>query len=144
VASRKRTTVSTSGSGSWMSLLASTSLGLESANTVRAEVRADDTLADANYRLVVQTYAGDGNINARPLSSVQRAVTAQELRDGVQVRLLELGARSAKPLVIAWVETGAPDLEFDGRMARPRADSIVGRAHGTADVRIRLTSKRAA
>lgn len=129
-----------------MSLLASTSLGLDSANTVRAEVRAEAPLAEANYRLVVQTYAantGEIEAHSRPRSSVQRAVTAQELRDGVQVRLLELDAHTAKPLVVAWIETGAPDLEFDGRMARPRADSIVGSARGTDDVRIRL-AKRAA
>ena len=76
-------------------------------------------------------------------SSVQRAVTAKELREGVHVRLLELNAKSAKPYVVAWIEAGAPDLEFDGRMARPHADSLVGTAHGTDELRIRLT-KRAA
>ncbi len=129
-----------------MSLLASTSLGLESANTVHAEVRADRGLVDANYRLVVQTYHANNDTltaQSRPVSSVQRAVTAQELREGVQVRLLELGSRSSQPLVVAWIEASGPDLEFDGRMARPRPGSIVGSARGNDDVHIRLT-KRAA
>lgn len=145
VASRKRIQQLPRGADSWMSLLASTSLGLESANTVRAEVRSAETLANANYRLVVQTYDGERTARQQPLSSVQRSVTAQELRDGVQVKLVELNAPSAKPLVVAWIETGEPDLELDGRMARPRAGNFVGSARGTDgdQVRIRLT-KRAA
>ncbi len=126
-----------------MSLLAATSLGLES-NTVRAEVRSEETLTDATYRLVVQTYAANDRAQ-KPLSSVQRSVTAQELRDGVHVKLLELNAPAAKPLVLAWIETGAPDLEFDGRMARPRAGSLIGsaRGHDGDQVRVRLTRRAA-
>src|SRR5438128_8534307 len=45
--------------GSWMALLAATTLGVDAANTVRAEVRADADLADSReYRLVVQSYDG--------------------------------------------------------------------------------------
>lgn len=122
-----------------MSLLASTTLGVESASTLRAEVRADVPL-EGRYRLVVQTFAGNG---AKPVASVQRAVTGQELRDGVQVSLVEMGERSSKSRVVAWVEVGAPDLEFDGRLSRPRAGSIVGTARGEDNVHILLT-KRAA
>jgi hypothetical protein len=100
------------------------------------------------YRLVVQSYdATDGPVPGRyvrPVGSLQRAVTAEELRDGVRVELLELRGRTASearataggmvsqrditPLVVAWVEAGKPDLEFDGRNARPRPGSMFGSA----------------
>jgi hypothetical protein len=103
-------------------------------DTVRAEVRADG-LSDGDYRLVVQSYEGNGGKvpgrQARPIGSAQRSVTADELRAGVLVRLLEMrgraGAASADaPFVVAWVEAGGPDLEFDGRTARPRPGSVYG------------------
>jgi hypothetical protein len=144
---------------SWVGLLAAATLGVPGASTLRAEVRADMALlADRNYRLVVQSYDRpfDGNMpsgNAKPRASIQRPVTAGELRKGVQVDLLELGqaavssdARAAaflgsrpaspqddaargeltKALVLAWVEEGRADLEFDGRRARPMPGSLVG------------------
>jgi hypothetical protein len=120
--------------GSWLALLAAATVG-DAAHTLRAEVRADGLAESESYRLVVQTYdASSGELpsrRARPVGSVQRAVTAAELREGVQVNLLELrGAPSAggaqDPLVVAWVESGEPDLEFDGRTARPRPGSVYG------------------
>ena len=43
-----------------MALLAATSLGVDAANTVRAEVKADEGLAEnGDYRLVVQSYDAD-------------------------------------------------------------------------------------
>jgi hypothetical protein len=129
-----------------MSLLASTSLGVESANTVRAEVRAHTALSDRRtYRLVVHSYQDEGasRAGARPVGSVQRAVTAQELRQGVQVSLLELASPRTDAHIVAWVEAGEPDLEFDGRMARPRPGSMVGSGRGNGDVQIVL-GKRAA
>ncbi len=30
------------------------------------------------------------------------------------------------PLVVAWIEAGEPDLEFDGRNARPTRGSVYG------------------
>jgi hypothetical protein len=146
--------------GSWMGLLAATTLGVPGASTVRAEVRADMTLSEGRpYRLVVQSYdesvGGDlPSGRAKPRASIQRPITAGELRDGVQVDLLELGqadvssdgaprsllrsssvvvddaARGnlAKALVLAWVEEGRADLEFDGRRARPMPGSFVGAA----------------
>jgi len=47
----------------------------------------------------------------------------------VKVNLLELrgsAGEAAAPLVVAWIEAGAPDLEFDGRQARPQRGSIYG------------------
>jgi len=124
-----------------MSLLASTSLGVDTASTRLAHVRVDGPIADGDYRLVVQSF---DTPNGRPVSSAQRAVTASELREGVDVRFLELGASSAGSVVVAWVEAGAPDLEFDGRMARPGEGSIVGSARGGEDVHVMLVARRAA
>ena len=136
-----------------MALLAATTLGLEGVGTVRAEVKADTNLADSrDYRLVVQSYdAGEmpGLRKSRPIGSYQRAITAAELRNGVQVNLVELRngtARAESGSVVAWIEAGKPDLEFDGRTARPLPGSMFGlakRDSGTASVQIRL-SRRAA
>ena len=59
----------------------------------------------------------------------QPAIQHDELRRGVKVNLLELRGSSAEtrtPLVVAWIEAGEPDLEFDARRARPRPGSIYG------------------
>jgi hypothetical protein len=140
--------------GSWLALLAATTLG-DGADTLRAEVRADG-LRDGAYRLVVQSYdASDGRVpsrEARPVGSLQRSVTADELRHGVYVNLLELRpatgeSTSARPMVVAWIEAGEPDLEFDGRTARPRPGNVYGVAlrEGHQDnIQISLNRKLAA
>jgi hypothetical protein len=138
--------------GSWTSLLAATTLGVAGASTVHAEVHAAGAeLSEGRpYRLVVQSYddAEDGlrlSSRARPVASMQRAITPDELRRGVKVDLLELrqvapepatvsgagdAARGnlARALVLAWVEEGKPDLEYDARRARPLPGSFVGEA----------------
>jgi hypothetical protein len=119
--------------GSWLALLAATTLG-DAADTLRTEVRADGLSDGRRYRLVVQSYdKSDGAVpgaDSRPVGSTQRAVTADELREGVQVDLLELRHASAagngRPLVVAWIEAGGPDLEFDARTARPMPGSVYG------------------
>jgi hypothetical protein len=119
--------------GSWLALLAATTLG-DAADTLRAEVRAVGVTEGA-YRLVVQSYdASDGPLpgrDVRPVGSVQRAVTADELRRGVHVDMVELrqgaGTGAAEsPVVVAWIEAGEPDLEVDGRTARPAPGSVYG------------------
>ena len=116
--------------GSWLALLAATTLG-DAADTLRAEVRATGLAGAGNYRLVVQSYDATGR-DARPVGSMQRSVSAEELRHGVHVNVLELrhGAAPAtavqSPLVVAWIEAGHPDLEFDGRTARPSPGSVYG------------------
>lgn len=135
----KRTQVSakrvrSAAAGSWIALLAATTLG-GAADTLHAEVRADGLAEEKPYRLVVQSYdESDGSVPgryARPVGSMQRAVTADELRQGVHVNLLELreGATASHtdgPLVVAWIEAGEPNLEFDGRTARPAPGSVYG------------------
>jgi len=128
--------------GSWIALVAATTLG-DAAGALRAEVRADGLSADGVYRLVVQSYDRSHGLvpqrDARPIGSIQRAVTADELRNGVHVSLLEIRASETareEPLVLAWIEAGQPDLEFDGRNARPRPGNVYGvvkrRASGDA------------
>ena len=128
--------------GSWLALLAATTVG-DAADTLRAEVRAEGLSTGGLYRLVVQSFDATGG-DARPIGSMQRAVTADELREGVHVNLLELRqlpaaqAQQQTPLVVAWVEAGKPDLEFDGRNARPSpaacmAWSSARQARGSAD-----------
>src|ERR1700761_9091300 len=119
----------TAAAGSWLALLAATTLG-DAADTLRTEVRAEGLSGGGTYRLVVQSYDETGR-DARPVGSVQRAVSADELRHGVHVNLLELrqagGAMTEaaqSPLVVAWIEAGEPDLEFDGRKARPTPGSV--------------------
>ncbi len=136
--------------GSWMALLAATTLG-DVAGTVHAEVRADGLSQDRAYRLVVQSYdAGHRSVpgpDARPVGSTQRAVTADELQQGVHVDLLELRAGLAAsgqtPVVVAWIEAGEPDLEFDGRRARPAPGSVYGVAkRGARQSRVSISLNR--
>jgi hypothetical protein len=112
-----------------------TTLG-NAADTLRAEVCARE-VSNGSYRLVVQSY--DGRIDgvpgrrARPVGSVQRDVTADELRSGIRVDLLELRSTrvsksASRPVVVAWIESGPADLEFDGRSARPAAGCVYGLA----------------
>jgi len=118
--------------GSWIALVAATTLG-DAAETIRTEIRADLPLQGV-YRLVVQSYGATVNEKPgryeRPIGSAQRAVTADELRDGVHISMVEFRDRipsaSGEPIILAWIETGEPDLEFDGRMARPRPGSMYG------------------
>ena len=117
-----------------MALLAATTLG-DAADTIHAEVRADGVSRDGAYRLVVQSYdAAHGRMpgpGSRPVGSLQRLVTADELREGVHVDLLEWRENGAPVdrgglVVVAWIEAGEPDLEFDGRTARPALGSVYG------------------
>lgn len=123
-----------------MAILAATTLGVETAAaTVHAEVRVVDAGARSlrpggEYRLIVQTYDRDPSVpGAKPVGSAQRAVTAAELRRGVRIDLVELRAAEAagdnegEPVLVAWLERGRPDLEFDARMARPPVDGLLGR-----------------
>ncbi len=132
-------------------MLAASTLGLAGASMLHADVQSDAGLpAGRSYRLVVQTYdssaASEIGPQARPLASAQRSVTAAELREGVRVGLLELrqgrsdsdkAGRVAlrSPVVVAWVEEGRADLEFDGLRARPQPGSLRGEASrmGSAD-----------
>ena len=136
---------------SWMALLAATSLGAMSVERTRAEVSAQDLAAatSAGYRLIVQSYA-PGTVSAdqlpgaghRPLASVQRAVTAEELARGIAVDVLQIDQAHGEqaPLIVAWIEHGAPDLELDALRARPSRGAVFGIAQtsqGSAQIVLR-------
>lgn len=123
---------------SWLALVAATTIGMNDVDCVRAEVRGESGLptggTSLTYRLVVQCYAPEslrsGHLDsyARPLGSVQRAVTAEELQRGIAVDVLQFGeeGRGKQAMVIAWVEPGEPTLEFDAMLARPTPGAVVG------------------
>lgn len=116
---------------SWTALLADTSWGLSGLGRRRVRVRqnsqrsADSQRSAEGLRLVVQSYrerdvvAGRPTPYARPLASAQRAVSADQLRGGVQLDLVDFDAPHDNVVVIAWTEEGDADLDYDGLEARP-------------------------
>src|SRR5579862_3349437 len=94
----KKARVRSAAAGSWIALVAATTLG-DAPNALRAEVRANGLADGETYRLVVQSYdAGGAQVPdqyARPVGSLQRAVTADELRHGVHVSLFEFRGHAA-------------------------------------------------
>jgi hypothetical protein len=128
---------------SWLALVAATTVGVGSLHRVRAAVSADARSlgsSDVGYRLVVQSYSPESfavgprdlpSQKARPLASTQRAVTREELARGVAVDVLGVSASAGTaPIIVAWVERGRPDLEFDALEARPSEDAVYGVAAG--------------
>jgi hypothetical protein len=125
---------------------------------VHADIQSDARLdAGRSYRLIVQSYdhasVSTLGTRERPVASTQRAITPEELRHGVRVGLVEIRQDrpeaddqdtgvGARPLVLAWVEEGRPDLELDGLRARPRPGSLQGAAPrsgsaGTVQISVR-------
>ena len=148
---------------SWTALLAATALGVAGASMLHADIKSDAWLDDTRtYRLIVQSYDHSDGASLdpvdRPVASVQREVTAEELRLGVRVGLLEfrqgrwdadalVGRVSAHPVVLAWIEEGKADLELDGLRARPQPGSLRGTsprtvAQGTVHISVRDPSNR--
>jgi len=134
---------------SWMALLAATSLGDVSVERMRAEVSAKDLAAatSAGYRLIVQSYASKSvaanqlpGANHRPLASAQRAVTAEELAQGIAVDVLHIDENAGEHVIVAWLEHGAPDLELDALRARPSRGAVYGvgqSSEGSAQIVLR-------
>jgi hypothetical protein len=146
--------LSAAGAASWVAIVAATTLGMSSVAKMRAEVSVAGPFAAAgalgtDYRLIVQSYARDSvgenqlpGARTRPLASAQRAVTLEELARGVAVDMLQINAASSdqSPMIVAWVENGAPDLEYDALRARPNAGAFYGTAEsarGSAHVVLR-------
>lgn len=127
---------------SWMALVAATTIGLGHLDRVRAQVSADTAALDGgSYRLVVQSYARESvgagkvpNAQQKPLASAQRSVTAEELSRGVAVDVLRLGEElDPSQIIVAWVEKGEANLEFDGAEARPDAAALYGASESRLD-----------
>ncbi len=108
-----------------MSLLTSLTWGA-GACAVHARVRAAAPPRHGHLRLVVQAYEPSSK---RPSASIQLAVTPDELQRGVSVSVPH-DATMDDSRVVAWVESGAPDLADGGLHARPRRGSLVGGARG--------------
>lgn len=134
-------------SASWMALVAATTIGVGSLQRVRAEVSAQIPASSEEarqaYRLIVQSYpkasvarGGLPSEHARPLASAQRAITLEELAKGVSVDVVGLDERDPTAddprVVVAWVERGKPDLEFDALRARPSDGAMYGVAEADA------------
>ena len=121
-------------SASWLALVAATSLGIPRAETVRAEIKLPPEALESGgrYRLIVQSYDTLGRPSlipsGRPRASTQRTITPADLVDGVRIDLIELGDDEARTerRVIAWVEPGEANLEFDARRAKPTPGSFFG------------------
>jgi hypothetical protein len=124
---------------SWVALVAATTLGIPAVQRLRAAVSADPReLGDSGdgYRLIVQSYApssiGSGQLpagRARPLASTQRAITPAQLARGIAVDMVGIDSSGTSPegrVIVAWVERGSADLDFDGLEARPAADAFYG------------------
>ena len=137
---------------SWLALVAATSLGLGEAVALRAAVSVPrDILGGGRYRLIIQSYDDRAENRALPLSSrprgsAQRAVTAADLTEGIQVDLIELGekalASGEQRVVIAWLERGEPTLEYDARRARPAAGSVYGIARSSEADAVKIVLDR--
>ena len=138
-----------------MALVAATTLGLQAIQRVRAEVSmgAGKLGSDAvsEYRLIVQSYSpanivdGVPRAHARPLASAQRSVTAEELNQGVAIDVVELGGQDTdSPVLVAWLERGAADLDFDARRARPGRDAFRGVASAKSEQAHIVLSQEAA
>jgi hypothetical protein len=135
---------------SWMSLVAATTLGIGGVDQLRARISATEAVPeDGELRLIVQSYRRDtlnrDQLPARsavPLASIQRAITAEELHAGIDVSLLQLptGEIDGESIVVAWVERGVANLEYDALEARPREGAYYGVARqGDGNVVLSLT-----
>lgn len=114
------------GADSWTSLVATT-YGLDALGRLRVCVRARSAGLERG-RLVVQVFSRTGAY-ARPLAAAQRAVTRDELMRGVEISLHPQARlpTSDEFHVLAWIEAGEPDLEYDGLRAVPNAPVSLGR-----------------
>ena len=132
-----------------MALLAGTTVGLGYQGRWRAQISGErlNVRPEHSYRLVAQTYraaqltpGGVPAAGARPLGSAQRAVTAEELAAGVALDIVQIGEEPeapSEPVVVAWIELGDPDLEYDARQARPEPAAALALGRGAADSRDR-------
>lgn len=116
------------GSGSWLALVARTTLGAVVASRIRAQVlgNLEEGGSAGALRLIVQSYgvesvdaAGLPIEGARPLGSSQWWCNAEELKAGVSVCLVQL-AHPGEATVVAWLEApNGIDWDFDALEARP-------------------------
>lgn len=133
----------------WLGLVAATTKGVGKLDRVRLRVRTASPMQGHSFRLVVQSYAAaavahNGTPHGTPLASLQRAVSPDELRTGLDVDVMHIGASSysaGQLVVYAWVEPGTPDLDYDAALARPSSGALRGSAHPQHDLLRGLTAE---
>jgi hypothetical protein len=138
-------------SASWLALLAAMTLGQGEMEQVRAHISGGELSGSGSHRLVLHSYAptslgtdGRPDPAARPIGSLQRAITADELRNGFHVNLIQVGAKVDDAVLVAWVEPGEPTLELDARTARPAPGASVGFARPGEPGRVSIVLDRRA
>ena len=131
------------GGDSWLGLVAATTKGIGERSRVRVRIRSAAPLYGDSFRLVVQSYSasvvrgGSPHDSDTPVASLQRAVSQDELKSGLDIDVMHVGTDrldSADLLVYAWVEPGRPDLEFDAALARPSVGALQGSALSRQDL----------
>lgn len=146
--SRKQRSFAAARGVTWMSLVAATTLGLGDVHHVRARVlAADEVRGDDELRLILQSYpehtlsgAGLPRDEAKPLASSQRAITAEELRHGVDVSFYQKPSPGGPGVVlVAWVERGAATLDLDALEARPSSEAHYGVAGPSGEIVLKLS-----
>jgi hypothetical protein len=131
---------------SWVTLVAATALGVAAPQLVRTQVSADPRelakvqSSPGEYRLIVQSYApgsvvdGVPTSRARPLASTQRAVTAAELARGIGIDVVDLEHSAANDqVIVAWLERGSANLDYDALRARPKSGAYLGVAEAHSE-----------
>lgn len=128
---------------SWLGLVAATTKGVGEFARVRVKIRTTAIIQGEYFRLIVQSYpASVLAYNApphelgTPVASLQRAVSRDELRSGIDLDVMHVRTASRNPdefVVFAWVEPGRPDLDFDAALARPSSGALRGSALSRRD-----------
>lgn len=125
-------------SASWLSLIAATTKGMGQLGRVRVKVKATARIPGDAFRLVVHSYSASAlshdeapSTALMPIASLQRAVSQEELRSGLELDLVHVGSSISIPddfVVFAWVEPGRPNFAYDAALARPSLGALKGRA----------------
>jgi hypothetical protein len=136
---------------SWLGLVASTTKDVGELDCLRVKIRATAPIQGESFRLIVQSYStsvlaynGLPHDSGTPVASVQRAVSRDELRSGLDIDVMHVGAACRNPtelVVFAWVEPGRPDLDFDAALARPSNGALRGSALSRRDLEQGLTAE---
>jgi hypothetical protein len=78
------------------------------------------------------------------VASLQRAISQDELKSGLDIDVVHVGAACPNPdelVVFAWVEPGQPDLDYDAALARPSHGALRGTAPSQRDLLVGRTAE---
>jgi hypothetical protein len=135
----------------WINLVAATTKDVGELGRVRVRIRAATPLQGDSFRLIIHSYAasvmvqnGSPHDSGTPVASLQRAVSQDELRSGLDIDVMHIGAcdwNLDKLVVFAWVERGQPDLDYDAALARPSREALRGSALSQHDLVRGLTAE---